>query len=45
VIASEKTSEKIIELMRKDPEISTCSISKTICITQRAVEMQLEEAG
>jgi ATP-dependent DNA helicase RecG len=42
-ISSEKSSEKILELLRLDPGSSAREVADTIGITQRAVEKQLSK--
>ena len=41
--SSEKSSEKIVELIRKNREISALTIAENIGITQRAVEKQISK--
>ena len=41
--SSEKSSEKIIELIKNDPNISAAAIAEQIGLSSRAVEKQLKK--
>jgi ATP-dependent DNA helicase RecG len=41
--ASQKTSQKIIELMQNDPMITIADLARHIGITERAIKMQIEK--
>jgi ATP-dependent DNA helicase RecG len=40
-ISSENSSEKILALLKADPELAAREIAETLGITQRAVEKQI----
>ena len=41
--SSQKTSQKIIQLMQKDPAITIAELAQNIGITERAIKMQIEK--
>jgi ATP-dependent DNA helicase RecG len=41
--SSQKSSQKIIELMRGDPEITIAELTKNLSITDRAIKKQIEK--